>query len=325
MHRGIMVYGPEDRPSLMMLLGKYGEEDGPCDLILCHRFPASTAAGIMLHQIMDMIQSVESRVGKDFLDSFIVMPEADATPPWHVDFGPASYVLTYKKDHDYCLYTVHRKGLWDWWVPGGRWNTYLKAKEPDTLDAHVGGMPKLTLAALAAGIPCSDNEPGTWSSLPIRDVDWERMGAEIPAVEEAAITMRKALAEKGIVVPTFREYFHQMYPGLMDQVGPEAIDGYIKGRWLDVYLSFRKFIDALRADHGFPDLGVFSMEEHRFSDALLERLGPLKAKTLSAWIVGGVVYDTDDLMATEEHLHKGLDALEALSEDTIVSVVDVHY
>ncbi|MNG23651.1 hypothetical protein D3C84_1082810 [compost metagenome] len=67
------------------------------------------------------------------------------------------------------------------------------------------------------------------------------------------------------------------------------------------------------------------MEEYRWSDTLLDRLSPLRAKTLSCWIVGGVVYDLDDLMTTEEHLHKGLDALEALPPETIVAVVDVHY
>jgi len=325
MHRGIMVYGPENRAALMHVLSKYGEEHPPSDLILCHRFPSITAASPMITQIMEMIQDVECRLGKDFCGSFIVMPEEDATPPWTVDYGAASYVLTYKKDNDYRLYSIHRKGLWYWWVPGGRWNTYLKAKDVGILDAHVGGLPKLTMAALAAGIPSSDNDPGTWSSLPIRDVDWETMDEGLPDAESAAISLRRAMAEKGVVIPTFREYFHQMYPGLKDQVAPDLIDGYVHGRWLDVYLSFRKMIDALRLEHGFPSNQIFSMEEHRFSDALLERLGPLKAKTLSCWIIGGEVYDLDDIMISEEHFHKGLDAIEALGEDTIVSVVDVHY
>lgn len=325
MHRGIMVYGPEDRVALAMLLRKFGEENRPGNLVLCHRFPEGTSAGLMVTQVMEMIQNVESDIGKDFCDSFIVMPEEDATPPWYVDYGPASYVLTYKKGHDYCLYAVHRTGLWDWWVPGGRWATYLKPKDTNTPDAHMGGLPNLTLAMIASGIPGSDIESGTWSSLTMKDVDWKTMEDSMPASEEAAVSMRAALAEKGITVPTFREYFHELYPALRDQVAPEAIDGYIKGRWLDTYCKFRDHITALRVEHGFPDTKTFSMEEHRFSDALLERLGPMRAKTLSAWIVGGEVYDLDDLMATEEHLHKGLDAIQALSEDTIVSVVDVHY
>lgn len=325
MHRGIMVYGPADWPSLNMLLSRYGEEDRHANLILCHRFPVETSAGLMISQITDMIQNVQGQVGKDFLDAFLVMPEEDATPPWHVDFGPASYVLTYKKGHDYCLYGLHRTGLWDWWVPGGRWETFLKAKSIDTKDAITGELQPMTLAALAAGVPCGDNKVGVWSSLRIGDVDWEAMEEHMAPRELAAMEMRKQLAEKGIHVPTFREHFHAMYPALTDMVGPEVIDGFIHARHWEVYMDFRKTIDALRVEHNYPPDKAFAMEEHRWSNALLERLAPLCAKTLSAWIVGGVVYDLDDLMATEEHIHKGLDALAALSEDTVVSVVDVHY
>lgn len=325
MHRGIMIYGPNNGPELAMLLRRYGEENRNADLMLCHRFPIEISAGLMLTQITDMIQNVEGRVGKDFLDVFIVMPEEDATPPWHVDFGPASYVLTYKKGQDYCLYGLKRTGLWDWWVPGGRWSTYLKAKSNDIKDAHTGELVPMTLAALAAGLPCGDNKVGEWASLRIGDVDWVEVEKQLGDRELNAVTMRKELAEKGIHVPTFREHFFTMYPALADLVGPEVIEGFIHARQMEVYLDFRKTIEALRIEHKYPPDKAFAMEEHRWSNALLERLAPLRAKTLSAWIVGGVVYDLDDLLATEEHILKGLDALEALDEDTIVTVVDVHY
>lgn len=325
MHRGIMVYGPENGPALMMLLSRYGEEDRRANLVLCHRFPIETSTGLMLSQITDMIQNVDGSVGKDFLDVFVVMPEADATPPWYVDFGPASYVLTYKKGHDYCLYGLKWTGLWDWWVPGGRWNTYLKAKSVDIKDAHTGDLAPMTLAALAAGLPCGDNKVGEWASLRIADVDWEVMEKTVGDSESIAFEMREKLAEKGIHVPTFREHFEAMYPALKDMVGPEAIEGFLLARKFDVYLDFRKLIEAMRIEHKFPPAKMFAMEDHRWSNALLKRLVPCRAKTLSAWIVGGVVYDLDDLTATEEHIIQGLDALEALHEDTIVTVVDVHY
>lgn len=143
--------------------------------------------------------------------------------------------------------------------------------------------------------------------------------------ESIAFQMREKLAEKGIHVPTYREHFQAMYPALLDLVGPEVIEGFLFARKFEVYLDFRKMIEALRIEHKFPPAKMFAMEDHRWSNALLKRLVPLRAKTLSAWIVGGVVYDLDDLTADEDHILKGLDALEALSEDTVVTVVDVHY
>ncbi|MNQ03225.1 hypothetical protein D3C85_159220 [compost metagenome] len=325
MHRGIMVYGASDGPTLMMLMNRYGEDNKPSELLLAHRYPNDTSGGLMIKEIMDAIQHLECSIGKDFLDAFIVMPEDDATPPWHVDYGPASYILTYKKGHDYLLYAVHRKGLFDWWVPGGRWIDYLKPKSPDLLDAHYGAFVPMSLATLAAGIPGNPHESGQRAALAIENVDWEEMEKHLHRFELDASCSRKALLEKGIDIPTFREYFHQLYPGIRDQVAPDLIEAHIHARQFSTYMTYRKMVEDLRTEHKIPPARMWSMEEYRWSDTLLDRLSPLRAKTLSCWIVGGVVYDLDDLMTTEEHLHKGLDALEALPPETIVAVVDVHY
>jgi hypothetical protein len=320
-----MVYGPQDRFALSQALDKYNELTIGSTPVLCHTFPQATSAGLMISQIMEMIQNVESSVGKDFLEVFVVMPEEDACAPWSVNFGPASWVLTYKKDHDYKLFALHGDGLYDWYEPGGRWSSYLKAKDPSTQDAHVTPITAAEAKQTVFGKIYGQILVGEWSALAIRDVDWEAIAKEFPDRETGAMQMRTDLAAKGVKVPTFVEYFHEMYPALRDQVAPDAINGYLLARKWDVYWKFSEFLKELRVTHGYPRDMVFAFDEHRFSNALLERLAPLRVKTLSAWVVGGELYDLDDFTVTEERIHKGLDAIEALHEDTIVSVVDIHY
>jgi hypothetical protein len=233
--------------------------------------------------------------------------------------------LTYKNGEDYKLFALRRDGLYDWYEPGGRWSYYLKAKDPATPDAHV--MPiipeeaKLTTFGKVYGQILT----GEWSALAIRDVDWEKMAEEFPNRETPAATMRKELAEKGVKVPTFQEYFYELYPGIRDLVDPAAINGYILARKWGLYWKYADLLKALRLEHGYPQEMSFSYDEHRFSNKLLERLAPIRSKTLTGFIVGGELYDLDDLTVDEDHIHKGLDAIEALHEDTVVCVVDIHY
>lgn len=325
MHRGIMVYGPQDRFALSQVMDKYNELTCGSTPVLCHTFPRATTAELMINQIMEMIQNVESSIGKEFADSFIVMPEDDACAPWSVDFGPASWVLTYKNGEDYKLFALRRDGLYDWYEPGGRWSYYLKAKDPATQDAHVIPITPEEAKLTTFGKVYGQILTGQWSSLAIKDVDWEKMAEEFPNRETPAATMRKELAEKGVKVPTFQEYFYELYPGIRDLVDPAALKGYVLARKWDVYWKYADMIKGLRLIHGYPREMSFSYDEHRFSNTLLERLAPIRAKALTAFIVGGELYDLDDLTVDEDHIHKGLDAVEALHEDTIVCVVDIHY
>lgn len=325
-----MVYGPMDRCTLASVMYPHDEQGSRATLLVpCHNFPAAMAVDLMFKQITDMIQTVESSLGKDFCDAFMVMPKQDAESPWTSDIGIASWVLGYKKNEDYTLYLVKRDGLYDWWVPGGRWQSYLQAKDPNAQDAHGGvlDLDKISLSDFAAGLKGNFTPPivtGVWSALKVGEVDWEKMSEGLGSDEENVINERRLLRAKGEDPLTLREYFFTLNPALMDQVGPDNLEGYIAARKWDTYRAFSKYINELRAKHGLENTHSFSFP-HRWSDKLLERLIQMKSKTMSCWIVGGEVYDLDDDTHTEEHLHKGLDLLEALSEDTIVSVVDVHY
>lgn len=327
-----MVYGPTDRYSLSMMLNPLSEtEDRSIHLVPCHKFPQGTSAKLMVEEVMEMIQTVEGSVGKDFSDSFMVMPEEDALTPWSAGFGCAGWVLTYKKGSDYGLYLAKREGLYDWFVPGGRWAEYLKAKSRDIPDAH-GGTPDLknfSLALLSGVIAGTEPPPppteGLWSSLAIKDVDWDKMADELPDAEFQAIAERNRLKEKGVELLTIRQYFFTLYPSLYDQVGPDNLSGYQAARRWDTYWAYSKYLTDMRIEHDIPQKQIFSMEPYRWSNELLMRLAKLRAKVLSCFIIHGIVYDFDNECQSEEHLHKGLDLLEALPEDTIVSVVDVHY
>lgn len=321
-----MVYGPMDRPSLIMTMSPFSENGGSrsVDVVKCHSFPVTDPAGLMITKITDMIQSIDGSLGKDFCDAFMVMPQADVESPWASGFGCGSWVLSYQKGHDYNLYAIKRTGLYDWYEPGGRWLTWLKAKDPLIGDAHMGHFQPLNIAEIVSGTHTHPRGQ-EWSSLAIQDVDWDTMAKAIPEFERESVEERNKLKEMGIEIPTFREYFHILNPGLVDRVGPGNVDGYLLSRKFDTYMKYREFIEELRIKHKMPPRPMFSLEPFRWSNALLERLGPVRVKTLSCWIVGGVVYDLDDDTQSEEHLIQGIDALEALPPETIVSVVDVHY
>lgn len=331
MHRGIMVYGPTDPVMLQMALSPFDEDtDRSVHVIKCHTYPAKMSAELMLTDLMDTIQIIDGSVGKDFTDCVMVMPKEDAETPWASGFGAAGWVLSYKKGEDYTLYTVNREGLYDWWVPGGRWAGYLQAKDSSTEDAH-GGLidtSKVNMEDLRGAASGSIKLPSlqnVWYSLQIDQVDWDKMEAEIPREEAAALAVRKELAEKGITIPTFREFFFTEYPALYDTVAPDHIAGYMAARRWQTYHKFCDMLAKLRAEHKLESRISFSLEPWRWSNRLLERISGNRAKILSCWIVNGIVYDLDDYTKDEEHFHKGLDALEALHPSTVVSIVDVHY
>lgn len=332
MHRAIMVYGPTDPITLQMTMEAFNEDsDRSVHVIKCHTYPQNMSAELMLTDIMDTIQIIDGSVGRDFSDAIMVMPKEDAETPWASGFGYAGWVLAYKKGEDYTLYTVNRDGLFDWWVPGGRWIGFMKAKDPMTEDAHGGVLDTsmVSMADLQAAVTGKDTklptQMGVWRALQIDQVDWEKMEADIPAEEAAAVEVRKELAEKGITIPTFREFFFTEYPALYDTAGPDNIPGYMAARRWETYHKYCNMLAKLRADHDLNSRVSFSLEPWRWSDKLLQRIAGNRARTLSCWIVNGTVYDLDDYTKDEDHFHKGLDALEALHPSTVVSVVDVHF
>jgi len=95
-----------------------------------------------------------------------------------------------------------------------------------------------------------------------------------------------------------------------------------------VYFKYCEYLSDLRKEHGIESKISFGLSPFRWSEGLTRRLMEYRSKTLSCWIVNGVVYDLDDLSKEETHFHAGLDALDRLEKtypETIVSVVDVHF
>jgi hypothetical protein len=137
--------------------------------------------------------------------------------------------------------------------------------------------------------------------------------------------MRRELAQKGITIPTMREFFFTRYADELAAVSPEHYTGILAARWWLLWRDYTDTVAQVRIDHGYPPAPFLQLDALRFSDELLIRLEMHRPKILSCWIIGGEVYDLDDLTKEEAWFHKGLDALEAMDADTIVSVVDVHY
>jgi hypothetical protein len=106
------------------------------------------------------------------------------------------------------------------------------------------------------------------------------------------------------------------------------VKGYLQARRWNVYFKYHEYLANIRADNGIETKVSFGLNPWRWSGDLTQRLMQHRAKTLSCWLVGGVVYDLDDLSKEESHFHHGLNALEALERnhpETIVTVVDVHF
>lgn len=326
MHRGIMVYGPADRIKLMMAMEKYSEAGNRSnEIVLCHKFEQNVAAELMFTQITDMIQRVQGSVGKDFTDSFMVMPLDEVASPWFNNYGEGQYVLGYKLRKEYHLFYILRNTLYDWFEPGGRWATYLRAKDPATPDAHIHHISPDVLELTPFKKIYGQVVENNWSSLMVKDVDWEATGEGAERGEDIAITMRTELKAKGVEVPTYREFFFTTYAEELAKVNPDEIEGILAARRWDLYFAYEKMITELRAANGYPPAPFLALDQLRWSDELLTRLHAHRAKLLSCWIIGDVVYDLDDMLQPETHFHKGLDALEAMDPETIVSVVDVHY
>lgn len=307
-----MVYGPRDLSQLASSLRHYAEEarDNRSELLLAHSFPIATSADLMIKQITETMQSIEGTVGREFTDAFMVMPEDDALSPWANGFGQGDWVLTYKPGSDYKIYAIHRQYLYDWYEPGGRWTGFMKIL-PDQLDY-------LTASMFA--------HPGQaqWISAPIKAVDWNTMGGDWQHDATKIVQWRADMFGKGIVVPTLEEYFHLLHPTLNHLIDPDELAGYRFARRWATHTAFREMIQTHSATIPLT-LSTYYSSIHRWSSATLLRLGKNAAKVMTGFIVNDTLYDLEDEILTEELLNKGLDQLEALHGDTLVTVVDIHY
>lgn len=306
-----MVYGPKDPYQLDYTLRHYAQDENNSrsELLFAHAFALDMGTDVMIKQISETIQLIEGTQGREFTDAFMVMREEDATPPWAVGFGCGNWALTYAPETECKLFAIYRHYLYDWYAVGGRWKDLMRIK-PDSVELTTD----LGYATIG----------GWWHTAPIGAVDWEAMAEDFKDDAAAIVRWRSELLAKGVIVPTLAEFFLILHPDLYERVSSDQLNAYQYARRWDTHHKFNNRIAELTALTDSPTQYRYS-HLHRWSSAMLERLEVHAARVLTGFIVNDTLYDLEDSCLTEELLNKGLDQLEALTEDTIVAVVDIHF
>lgn len=201
---------------------------------------------------------------------------------------------------------------WDWYVMGGRWSNYLKAK-----DGRIGGRYVKTPREIMFGDKSEPPSADYYDQLEAGSIDWEGMRSKDAAEAEANYDKYEA-ATKGLEMPPTWEETLAAFPGDI----PRARDEHNYHPWV------------VAVHEAFPGWWLSNLNEYwgggreAFVQRARDRAGITYAYVKDGqWFAKGEMgwFGMSDEKGTQDEWNRHMIAMiDALPPDELVTIVDCH-